>query len=220
MNDETALAPYGVGMTKGLSIIIPGVTWDATSLKLPDDLSFENWIDGVRFLQSCLEYNALERRRLLWYWADLMRFGERVYGERAAQAMELGFATGTLYNVAWIGKVEPSCRHENLPFWTHAPVARLEPREQKRWLDRAAEENWTRKQLTEAIEDKEAENDGQDPAAARARRALGHAADAVARLDIEDWADTIVEGLIMPLCRDMDATAFLGDLAMRLAIRE
>lgn len=214
MNDERT------PIIEDLGILLPGVLWNATSLKLPDDLSFEDWNDGVRFLQTCLEYNALERGRLLWYWADMMRFGERMYGERAAQAMELGVATGTLYNVAWIGKVEPSCRHENLPFWTHAPVVRLAPDEQKQWLDQAAEEGWTRKQLTEAIEDRDAENDGQYPDAARARRALRNAADLVARLDVEEWAGAVVDGLVRPLCRDGDgdAAAFLGDLALRLSI--
>jgi len=195
-------------ITDSLELIMPGVSWDATSLQLPDTLPIELWMGGVRYLQVCLEHNELEHRRLLWYWADMMRFGERVYGERAAQAMELGYVTGTMYNVAWIGKVEPSCRREEVSFWTHAPVARMDPPEQKKWLDKTVEYNWTRKQLTQAIENEAAITAGHDPQEVQASRTLRLAASDVAQLPPADWAASIASGLLWELHARVGGEAF------------
>lgn len=48
-------------------------------------------------------------------------------------------------------RVRPPVRREELAFHTHAVVAPLLPDEQQHWLGQAAENQWTRQQLRDAI---------------------------------------------------------------------
>lgn len=75
-----------------------------------------------------------------WWLGDWWRYGEREYGESAAQAAPLGVSAKTLQNAAWVAQaIEPSRRREDLSISHHAAVAGLEdPAEQDRWLDKAA----------------------------------------------------------------------------------
>lgn len=206
MPGETALAPYGVGMTP-------------TALVLPPDLSFEDWEGIGEFLFWSKAQKEAELDTVNWFIGDWLRFGERKWGERYAQAViETGLAYQTLANIQWtVSKFSDSSRRkENLTFTHHAAVAALPAADADELLDEAEECGWSSRTLREHAQDKSAESGGEDPTAARARRALGHAADAVARLDAEDWADVIMDGLVRPLCRDGDAAAFLADLALRL----
>jgi hypothetical protein len=74
-----------------------------------------------------------------WWLGDWWRYGEREYGEAAAQAVNVGVNLGTLQNAAWVAsKVDSSRRREDLSFGHHQAVAPLEPDEQDEWLDKAA----------------------------------------------------------------------------------
>lgn len=208
MNDETALAPYGVSMTP-------------TSLVLPPDLSFEDWTGVGEFLFWSKAQKEAELDTVNWFIGDWLRFGEHKWGERYAQAVaETGLAYQTLANTQWtVGKFsDPSRRREKLTFTHHAAVAALPEADADELLSEAEANKWSSYTIREHAQDRAAANDGQDPLAERARRALARAADAVARLDDEDWADAVVDGLVRPLCRDGDAATFLADMALRLSV--
>ena len=78
-------------------------------------------------------------RGVKWWLGDWWLYGERKYGEGAAQAADVGQDLHTLQNAAWVAsRVEPSRRREDLSHSHHEAVAKLEPEEQDRWLDKAA----------------------------------------------------------------------------------
>jgi hypothetical protein len=102
------------------------------SLELPPGLPRAEWEQIGETL------HAIERG-VQWWLGDWWRYGEREYGESAAQAIDAGVNLGTVQNAAWVaGAVEPSRRREDLSFGHHQAVAPLEPAEQDRWLDKAA----------------------------------------------------------------------------------
>lgn len=124
-------------------LAIPGVELGPVSLRVTDpELTYETFAQIVR--ASSHIHSAAK------FWlGDALNFGERVYGERYAQAID---ATGLPYqylaNVASIcGKVAVSRRRENLSFSHHSEVARLEPREQIEWLGAAVTNDWTVEEL-------------------------------------------------------------------------
>lgn len=191
MNDETALAPYGVGMTP-------------TALTLPPDLSFEDWTGVGEFLFWSKVHKEAELDTINWMLGDWLRFGEHKWGEQYAQAVtEMGLAYQTLANIQWTaGKFDDvSRRKEKLSFTHHAAVAALPAADADALLSDAEEQGWSSYTIREHAQDRTAANDGEDPAAARARRALARAAEAVTRLNVEDWAEAVVNGLMRPLCQ-------------------
>jgi len=91
----------------------------------------------------------------MWWLGDWWRFGDHVYGERAAQALDSEtYAFQTFMNASWVaGQIETSRRREVLSWSHHAEVAALEPKEQDRLLDLAVKENWSRQELRQAVRD-------------------------------------------------------------------
>lgn len=132
---------------------------DEVSLTFSDpSMSYERWEAIGRFLGSI-------GRRSLWYIGDWLIFGEAVFGEAAAQGVEAttqeryseaervtGLDHGTLMNARSIcARVARSRRRPELGVWMHEPVAKLEPKEQVKWLDHAVKKGWTRDQLRRAV---------------------------------------------------------------------
>ena len=82
----------------------------------------------------------------MWWVGDWYLFGERIYGERAAQAVgdETGYSARTVQQAAWVaGRFPASSRLENVDFGTHMALAGIEDTE-KRYalLGQAGEERW------------------------------------------------------------------------------
>jgi hypothetical protein len=130
-----------------------------TSLTLTDpDLPYEKWESLGRL------FGRIDRASR-WWIGDWIIFGEALYGEEAAQAVEssvserydemhrvTGLDPGTLMNISSVcRKVAKSRRMVELPFSIHAEVAKLDPDDQTRWLKRCLEEGWSRSELREAI---------------------------------------------------------------------
>jgi N6-adenosine-specific RNA methylase IME4 len=113
-----------------------------TGLKLPENLSFENWLNLAPKLRTI-------RDASLWWWGDYINFGERKYGEKYSQALEESdYSYGTLANASSLcNKFESSRRRENLPISFHQEVMSLPPADQDVLLDRCTDENWTRNEL-------------------------------------------------------------------------
>ena len=113
-----------------------------TGLKLPENLSFENWLSLAPKLRTI-------RDASLWWWGDYINFGERKYGQVYSQALEESdYSYGTLANASSLcNKFESSRRRENLPISFHQEVMSLPPIEQDVLLDRCVDKGWTRNEL-------------------------------------------------------------------------
>jgi hypothetical protein len=98
-------------------------------------------------------YLGRMNRSCQWWIGDWLVFGEGAYGEKYAQAaFHTGLSESTLLNRASICRNIPrEVRLPNVPFSTHAEVAGLPPREQRRWLKKAEQGNWTREELRAAM---------------------------------------------------------------------
>lgn len=88
-----------------------------------------------------------------WWVGDLINWGEMVFGEEAAQAIEaLGLHPGTCVNYAYTCRqIARSRRRAELSFAHHRVVAPLPPDTQRYWLERAAAEAWTRSDLDREV---------------------------------------------------------------------
>lgn len=91
-----------------------------------------------------------------WWLADWLAYGDsRVdWKMRLEQAIDAtGYAEKTLKNARYVGlHVHPSRRRDDVEFGLHAEVAALPPEDQERWLDRAATEGWSVRELRLASE--------------------------------------------------------------------
>jgi hypothetical protein len=115
-------------------------------LTLPPDLSYEQ-------CEAVVTMFGYLHRLSAFAIGDALNHIERVYGETYAQAEKYtGLNANTLMTYASVcAKVPRSRRNPALPFSTHQEVAPLEPDEQKRWLREAADNQWTKMELRQAI---------------------------------------------------------------------
>jgi hypothetical protein len=109
----------------------------ATGLEFLAVPSFEDWLGVVEWVKRC--------DMAVQFWAgDLVNHGENLFNESASQ----GFDRETWRRWGWVcSKVSPDIRRKALSFTHHEAVARLEPREQRHWLDRAEREGWSANEL-------------------------------------------------------------------------
>lgn len=128
------------------------IKWDEkritkTGLNLPEGLPFETWEEYVK--QARFISNVS-----LWIWGDLIRYGERNYGEMYAQALEESdYSYSGLTNAVYVcDKFEIYRRRENLPISFHQEVAGVEDtEEQDKLLDDCEKNQWTQKELRREV---------------------------------------------------------------------
>lgn len=89
------------------------------------------------------------QRSSSWWVGDFLNYGEGLYGEKFAQAVHsTGLAEQTLLNYSYVCRhVSADRRLEAVPFTVHAEVAKLDEKEQTRWLLRAQKGDWSRAEL-------------------------------------------------------------------------
>jgi len=117
-----------------------------TSLTINPNTNFEEWTHIGEILQNI--------EGAIHFWVgDWISFGEHKWGEKYAQAIEeTRYKIQTLKNDVWVSSnVDSSRRRDNLSFGHHAEVAKLEPKEQTEWLNRAIEEKLTTRELRAKI---------------------------------------------------------------------
>lgn len=93
-------------------------------------------------------------RSVNWLVGDWLVQGEQLFGERYAQGMEAtGYRYQTLMNLASVAsKIAPEHRRPDLSHAHHAEVAKFKtPAEQTHWLERAAADKLTVKELRNQI---------------------------------------------------------------------
>jgi hypothetical protein len=108
--------------------------------------SFEQWQQAMEFVQRS--------EQAVYFWiGDLLNYGETLYGETYTQAIDAtGFEYGTLANDKSVARAIPQpIRKSDLSFEHHRAVAKLEPNDQEKWLDKASEEHWTVKELRKEL---------------------------------------------------------------------
>ena len=115
-----------------------------TSLEIVNEPPFERWVEM---------FEALKRAgAAIQFWlGDMINYGERAYGEKYSQFLEVRQG-GTLRNYAWVAdNVPASLRNDNLSWDHHRRVASLPEPEQREWLDKADQEEWSARQLDREI---------------------------------------------------------------------
>ena len=139
----------------------------APCLQLPPTLPFDKYREVVRLLGRITG-------SVPFYVGDAALHGEAQYGEAYSQAMDdFGLAYQTMANYTHVCRwVEPDVRRGDLSFGHHAAVANMviekggqrvpDKREQRKWLAMAAEKDWSRAQLREAIAASQQQGKGKD----------------------------------------------------------
>jgi len=104
-----------------------------------------------------------------WWLGDWIRYGTTRWGEKYKQAAKVtGYDVQTLRNIAYVaGQIPASRRRDNLTWSHHAEVCALEPEEQDRWLDLAAEQRMSVADLRLELRTHRREEEG-DPTGAEA----------------------------------------------------
>lgn len=113
-----------------------------TGLIIADDTSFDEWASMGDWLQSA-------ERSLMWWIGDWMRFGERKWGEKYTQAIEVtGHSYSQLSDAAWVAKsYDISDRSEKLSWSHHMRAASLPRAERRMLLQEAEHEGWSVREL-------------------------------------------------------------------------
>jgi hypothetical protein len=161
-----------------------GVRTTATQLLLPKSLTVEDWtIIGEGLLKA--------HRSSQWHLGDWWLHGE-AYGERVEVARSIGLNLATVREYARVCK-NVSIRIETLDFAHHQVVTALEPKKQKKYLEAAAQQNWSVIRLRQRLHQGEANN--KDPAVSDEERAQALARD---MLEALQQANTSIEKYQFP----------------------
>ncbi len=126
----------------GLAELVIPETGEVLSFSIPDDLSFDQWVEMGRTL--CANEKAVG-----WWIGDWWRHGHR-YGERASAAARdvFGRTFQTLRNIGCVAATfETSRRRDTLSFSHHAEVAALPAAQADELLDLAEREEWSKREL-------------------------------------------------------------------------
>ena len=147
--------PAALALADALGAKLTPISLDITDPKL----TYTDWENIGR----CISFagNAWQ-----WWVGDWINIGETLYGEEAAQGIDdpstrydlmrrvTGSEQQTLLNVASVTrKVSRGVRRAELRFSHHAVVAPLDANQQRHWLALAVRNQWTVKELRDAIRD-------------------------------------------------------------------
>lgn len=120
-------------------------------LTLSDTLTFNEWLAIGGQLAALVDASA-------WWLGDWVFYGQWQYGKKYIQAVELtGLDEGTLRNYSSVaGRFNLSRRRDNLSFGHHASVVSLPLEEADRFLEQAAENGWSIRELRDAAREAKA----------------------------------------------------------------
>jgi hypothetical protein len=126
----------------------PGVVANVSGLRLPEEIDFEQWETVLR--------NVLLIADASPFWVgDVLAHGEWRYGEKYRAVLEqLDLKYDRARDWAYVsGNVPEAVRRMPELSWSHhRAVAKLIPSEQEHWLERAASEGWSFRQLSEQLQ--------------------------------------------------------------------
>jgi len=117
-------------------------------------LDFDRW-------QRIGQFIRLTNAASQFWWGDWLNLGEDTFGEKASQALETThWDENTLRVYAWVCRAVPVAnRLAGVPFGHYLTLAKLTPQEQVKWGKKVAADQWSQRQLKQALraEDKTAE---------------------------------------------------------------
>ncbi|WP_179120360.1 LmbU family transcriptional regulator [Streptomyces tsukubensis] len=165
-------------------------------LHMPTGLSFEDWEKAGRQISGLVNAST-------WWLGDWLVYGKEHYTDRYQRGIKsAGLQYQTLRNYAWVSRrFEFHRRRSALSFQHHAEVASLPVPEQEIWFDRAERNNWTTKQLRNAIGAARSDG-GHDERQVEAKRQLSvphshvrcwHQAAQQAGSELEQWMLTTLD---------------------------
>ena len=130
------------------SVFAKHVKLTPVSLMIMADVSFKDWMQ--------IGDTLLSMHRAVHYWiGDWLNYGTTKWHkeDRYLQAVpETGYDIETLQNDAWVcGKVQSHDRRDLLRFGHHQTIAPLPREDQVKWLEEAVKEQYTIRDLREAI---------------------------------------------------------------------
>lgn len=117
-----------------------------TTAVADEDIDFEQWLSKVKSFTTA----SLSSQ---WWVGDLLNIGEERWQDQYQQIVnDLGVEYKTLQNWKWVAKaVAQDVRREELTWQHHLHVAKLTPKEQVVWLDRAVTKKLSSGDLRSAI---------------------------------------------------------------------
>ncbi len=139
ISGDVMLEPYTFG----------SFTFTTTGLVVKGTPDMDEWAAVGHML-------AVQVQGLQFMTGDWLLYGERHYGELAAQVIDArNWSDETVRVYRWVAeKVPKDCRREDLTFTHHFVVAGLKPDDQKKWLKKAAtseEAPWPASRLKSAV---------------------------------------------------------------------
>lgn len=117
-------------------------------LEIKEDTKIENWLkigDGLKRMNGAMQ----------WWIGDWLNYGEQKYGEMYAQALDkTNYEYETLAKLKQVSeKVEISNRLPILSWTHHFAIAYLEPDQQKEWLQKTVDNEWSVRELKDALKE-------------------------------------------------------------------
>lgn len=132
--------PVPVGMFTSLATLEQAGAITKTAIVLPPNVTYEQY-------EAMFGMLGQHNQSICWWIGDLCNYGEKVYGEKYADAADwTGLHPATLMKYASVCSRIPRSRRldpSKLSFGHHVLVAYLPPKEQSEWLSRAHREGWT-----------------------------------------------------------------------------
>ena len=152
----TALSP-----ARSESVLVtlgPGCKGSRTELQIPEGLELEQWEAMLVRVVALAESSS-------WWIGDVLAYGEWKYGEKYRTVLEqLELEYDRARDLAYVaGNVPASIRRADLSWSHHRLVAKLLPVDQERWLERAAAEGMSFRELQEALQNDAAGGSTREP---------------------------------------------------------
>lgn len=118
---------------------------DSNYFQFNEDTTYEQWLEiGKNLMQAT--------QNIMWWLGDWWNFGDRKYGELAAQALNMDIPYNTFSKASYVAsKVPIELRNPELSWTHHSEVASLDAGLQKEYLDKAVEQNLSVKALRSII---------------------------------------------------------------------
>ncbi len=174
-------------------------------LHIPVGLAFEEWENAGRQLSGLLNSSS-------WWLGDWLVYGKAHYADRYERGIRAaGLQYQTLRNYAWVSRrFDLGRRRSALSFQHHAELASLPVDAQETWLDRAERNQWSTKQLRNAIRsEREGASPQPDVTATTRRLAVPdnrlqwwHKAAVQAGIELEDWVMATLDAAANRLLED------------------
>lgn len=118
-----------------------------TSLKFKREVTKEQWgqvFSGLKTIEGCVQF---------WI-GDCLKYREQKWGMYEDVVEEGSRELKTIQNIKYVSdSVESSRRREDLSFTHHSEVAPLEPQKQEEYLQKAVDNDWTVRELRDAIKE-------------------------------------------------------------------